>query len=220
MKNIVIIGTGGFARETLAVIEDNSRDNLDNQEWNILGFIDRNVDKGILVDGYPVLGDDEWLVSYPHTIYAACGIGETYLRRRIIEKYKSKVTNVIFPNIISRKTTITSPHTMKIGEGCIICPGTVITCDITIGNFMIANLNCTFGHDTVIGDYVTVNPGTNISGCVTLGNEITIGTGVQIIPKVSVGSQSIIGAGSVVIKDIPPKCTAVGCPAKPIKFHE
>ena len=26
--------------------------------------------------------------------------------------------------------------------------------------------------------------------------------------------------GAVIVKDIPPKCTAVGSPAKPIKFHD
>ena len=85
---------------------------------------------------------------------------------------------------------------------------------------MISNMNNTFGHDAIIGDFVTINPGSNISGYVTLGKEITIGAGVQIIPHKSVGNGVIIGAGAVVIKDLPDNCTAVGAPAKPIKFHD
>ena len=47
-----------------------------------------------------------------------------------------------------------------------------------------------------------------------------IGTGTQIIQGKNVGKESIVGAGAVVVRDIPEKCTAVGCPAKPIKFTE
>ena len=41
---------------------------------------------------------------------------------------------------------------------------------------------------------------------------------MQIIQGKNIGSQSIIGAGAVVVKDIPKRCTAVGSPAKPIRF--
>jgi len=43
---------------------------------------------------------------------------------------------------------------------------------------------------------------------------------MQLIQGITVGNYSIVGAGAVVIKDIPEKCTAVGSPAKPIKFFE
>ncbi len=46
------------------------------------------------------------------------------------------------------------------------------------------------------------------------------GTGVKIVNQTSVGEYSIIGAGAVITKAIPAKCTAVGIPAKPIKFHK
>ena len=53
-----------------------------------------------------------------------------------------------------------------------------------------------------------------------IGHAVELGTGMQIIQGKSVGDYSIVGAGAVVVKDIPEKCTAVGSPAKPIKFFE
>lgn len=219
MRDIVIIGASGFARETLAIIEDNNRARSNDPEWNVLGFVDNNTEVGTLINGYPVLGGDDWLIAYPKEICAVCAVGEANIRRRIIEKYRATPNHVCFPNIISRRATLTS-RTTTMGEGCIICPGNVLTCNIKIGDFMISNMNNTFGHDAIIGDFVTINPGSNISGYVTLGKEITIGAGVQIIPHKSVGNGVIIGAGAVVIKDLPDNCTAVGAPAKPIKFHD
>ena len=35
----------------------------------------------------------------------------------------------------------------------------------------------------------------------------------------SIGRNSIIGAGAVIVSDIPDNCTAVGVPAKPIKYY-
>ena len=40
------------------------------------------------------------------------------------------------------------------------------------------------------------------------------------IENVTIGSHVIIGVGAVVVDDIPDYFTAVGIPAKPIKFHE
>jgi acetyltransferase-like isoleucine patch superfamily enzyme len=45
-----------------------------------------------------------------------------------------------------------------------------------------------------------------------------VGLGAKIIQCLSVGEWSIVGAGAVVIRDIPPGCTAVGVPARVIKL--
>ena len=47
-----------------------------------------------------------------------------------------------------------------------------------------------------------------------------VGTGAKIINLLSIGNSTIVGAGAVVSKSLPAHCTAVGIPAKPIKFHE
>ena len=81
-------------------------------------------------------------------------------------------------------------------------------------------MDCTVGHDAVLNDFVTLYPSVNISGITNIGKASELGTGTQIIQGKRVGDYSIVGAGAVIVKDIPEKCTAVGSPAKPIKFFE
>jgi sugar O-acyltransferase (sialic acid O-acetyltransferase NeuD family) len=109
---------------------------------------------------------------------------------------------------------------VSIGEGSIICAGTIITVDISIGEHVIINLDCTIGHDDTIQDYVTLYPSVNVSGNVVVGECTELGTGMQIIQGKNIGRESIVGAGAVIVRDIPEKCTAVGSPAKPIKFFD
>jgi len=52
---------------------------------------------------------------------------------------------------------------------------------------------------------------------VTIGDNVWIGHGATVLPGVKIGDGSVIGARSVVTCDIPPKCLAVGNPARVIK---
>ena len=109
---------------------------------------------------------------------------------------------------------------VKMGHGNIICAGNILTVNIKLGNHVILNLDCTVGHDAIIGDYSTILPSVNISGNSIIKEGCFIGTNSAVIEGVSVGEWSIIGAGAVLTKDIPARCTAVGVPAKAIKFHQ
>jgi serine acetyltransferase len=63
-------------------------------------------------------------------------------------------------------------------------------------------------------------PSVNVSGEVKIEQGVYVGTGAKIINLLEIGENTIIGAGAVVSKSLPANCTAVGIPAKPIKFHE
>ena len=91
---------------------------------------------------------------------------------------------------------------------------------VEIEDFVILNLGCTVGHDSIIKKYSAFMPSVNISGEVTIGEGVYVGTGAKIINQLEIGEYTIVGAGAVVSKTLPANCTAVGVPAKVIKFHE
>jgi serine acetyltransferase len=63
-------------------------------------------------------------------------------------------------------------------------------------------------------------PAVNISGDVYIEEGVYVGTGAKIINLIKIKRQTIVGAGAIVAKSLPANCTAVGIPAKPIKFHK
>lgn len=215
MKDLIIVGAGGFGREAMWVAE---RINEASPQWNILGFVDDNPDlKDATVGGYPVLGGVDFVTEYPDAYYL-CAVGASKVREMIISKINALLPNVRYAILID--PTVQMSKRIKIGEGTIICAGSIITVDIEIGKHVIVNLDCTIGHDATLRDFVTLYPSVNVSGNCVIGRCTELGTGTQIIQLKTVGESTIIGAGAVVVRDIPAKCTAVGCPAKPIKFFE
>ena len=216
MKDLYIIGAGGFGREVAWLAE---RINKNKSEWNIKGFIDDNEQlHNTMTGGYPVLGGCDYLEKIGDSdLWVVCAVGASAVRKKIIEKIKHK-KNIHFATLIDPSVLIS--ERVVIGEGCIICAGTIATVDIEIGTHVIINLDCTIGHDVRIADFVTIYPSVNVSGFVTVGEQAELGTGTQIIQGKNIGKETIVGAGAVVVKDLPEKCTAVGSPAKPIKFRE
>lgn len=209
MKDLVIISAGDFGRETAWVAE---RMNRIRPEWNILGFVDDRKDG--MVDGYPVLGTVTWLKEQNKELYVVCAIGTGTVRERIWNGLKDSpyihLATLIDPAAIVGKEC-------KIGEGVIICSGTVLTVNSDIGKCCIVNLNCTIGHDAVLQEFCTVHPGANISGRVQIGRCTDIGTGSKIIQGMKVAPGSRLGAGTVVVRDIEEPGTYVGIPARKIK---
>lgn len=207
-KDIYIIGAGGFAREVAWLIR---RINEVKNTWNIVGFIDANKELlGTEFDGYKVVGDDKYLNSKTGA-YCVCAIGSSTLRKKIV----SNLTNVRFATLIDPNVQMSS--STKIGEGSIICAGSIITVDGNIGNHVIVNLDCTIGHDANLEDFVTLYPSVNVSGNVHLGECVEMGTGSKIIQGLDVSKNSIVGAGAVVVRNIEEPGTYVGVPAKRIK---
>lgn len=207
MKDLVIIGAGGFAREVAWLAE---RINEATPTWNLLGFLDDDKGKrGEEIDGFPVLGSccswkkfkDAWIV---------CAVGAAKTRRAIIERMRqegaTQFATLVDPSVIQSKR-------VKIGEGCIICANTIVTVEVVMGSHVIVNLACTIGHDAQLHDFTTLYPAVNISGFTVLEECVEMGTGSQIIQGKRVGAETIVGAGAVVVRDLPGGYTAVGVPA-------
>lgn len=207
IRDLYIIGAGGFGREVAWLVE---RINEVSPVWNLKGFIDDNKSIwNLKEDGYPVLGGCEYLKNMEN-VYVVCAVGSAKVRKQIIDKLADsqiKYATLVDPSAIVSKR-------VYIGEGSIICAGTIITVDVTIGKHVIINLDCTLGHDDIIEDYVTIYPSVNVSGHVRIGQMSELGTGVQIIQGKNIVSETVIGAGAVVVKDIEERGTYVGVPVR------
>lgn len=215
MSQIVIIGTGGFAKEVHEILMTNLRWVGENNSFK--GFLDDNSSLfGIEFQGYKVLGGIEWLSENKDT-RAIIAIGNPSIKKKVVNKLNQfEYDN--FMNVIDTNSII--GRDVKLGKSAIVCAGTIITTNVVIGDFVTLNLACTVGHDVVIEDYATVAPGVNISGNCTIKEGVDFGTGATIIQGKEIGEWSIVGAGAVVVKDIPSNTTSVGNPAKVIKERE
>ena len=212
MKDLLIFGTGGFARELHQLVEDI---NVVMPAWNMLGFLDGDAAKiGSQVHGLTVFGGVDYLEHMcERPVYVAIGIGNPAVRRKVVAAVTAHGAR--FATLVHPRAWV--GNRITIGQGSVICAGVLATTDIAIGAHVIVNIGTTIGHDTIIEDYVTIAPTVNVSGSIVVGEGADLGTGCTIIQGKNIGAWSIIGAGSVVVKDIAADVTAVGAPAQAIK---
>ena len=191
-----IIGAGGFGREIKAAIGipnikffvDDKYEDLNN---NILGLSKFDPKKYIVV----------------------VAIGDPKDRFDIIQRLPKETKYFTFID----PSAIIMDENIQIGEGSIICAGTIITTNVKIGKHAHLNLQTTIGHDCKIGDYFTTAPGVKISGNCKIHDCVYIGTNASVKEKISINSFTTIGMNAAVVKDITESGTYVGVPAKKIK---
>lgn len=213
-KDLVIIGAGGFAREVQWLVEEINQEAL---QWNLIGFIDDDkAKKGHIINELPILGGFEWFEDNPGNVNVVFAVGNPMGRKKLADKFL-KHFKADFPNLVH--PTVRLSRYVEMGTGNILCASSLLTTNIKLGNFNILNLNCTIGHDVEIENFCTLSPAVNVSGNVTLCNGCELGTNSCVIQGITIGEWSVMGAGAVVIRDIDPRCTAVGVPAKVIKHQ-
>ena len=116
------------------------------------------------------------------------------------------------------RSSVKMSESVVLGMGCIILMDCIPTVDVKVGEFTIFNWDSSIGHDSSVDSFVTsIQAATYRERAI--GELCEIGTGTQVIQGISIGESTVVGAGSVVVRHLPAYCTAVGVPAKPIKFH-
>ncbi len=209
VKDIIVYGAGGFGMEVAFLIEDSNKSNL---HWNILGYLDDDRNKwGTVIYGYKVLGGREWLKNRDRAAVAvALAVAAPETRRTLAETVlngKCEFPVLVHPSVILSRA-------VNIGEGSIICAGSILTVEINIGRHVHINPGCTIGHEVTIEDYATLYPGVHVAGRVIVRTCASLGTGSQVVQGLEIGSHSFLGAGSVAISAVPPGVVAAGCPAQ------
>ncbi len=212
MKDIVIIGAGGQAKEVAYLIKEINRLN---NEWNILGFIDyEESTPNKKIGRFRIIGTDKWVKEYSQKLNVVFGIGNSSLVKKLVAFYAENA-NLEFPNIIHPSAS-GDWDKIKMGHGNVIAQSTVLTTEIRMGSFNLINYSSTIGHDVEIGDFNIINPSVNISGGVKIGNGVMLGVGSQILQYKNICSNSVVGAGAVVVSHIEEEGTYLGVPARKV----
>lgn len=212
-ERIIIVGTGGFAREVLWLVREMQQAG---QSLEIAGLVAESPDFPAAIAGVPVLGTDETMFAQiDRSLQFVVAIGNPKIRYKIAQQYENQsfiaASPLIHPSVLIGTDT-------RIDNGSIICAGSIITTDIHIEKHCLINLHCSVGHDCRISQSVTLHPGVRLSGAVQVGEMAELGTSAVVLPGLRLASAVRVGAGAVVTRDLEQSgATFTGIPAKFIK---
>ncbi len=210
-KKIAVYGASGFGREVAWLIQSCN-------DYEVVCFIDDDTSKqGTFLNDIPVMSLENACKQFPGA-FVVGGVGVPKTRQLLMEK--ARAAGFGFETIIHPK--VERSQWIEVGTGTVICAGNILTTNITLGEHVQINLDCTIGHDVVMGSYTTLAPGVHVSGCVHFGQRVYVGTGAVIINgtqenPIVIGDDVVIGAGACVTKSITAGLTVAGVPAKVIK---
>jgi sugar O-acyltransferase (sialic acid O-acetyltransferase NeuD family) len=115
--------------------------------------------------------------------------------------------------------------TVTILPGGTVEPGAWISAGCLIGYKaevragVIINTRSQVDHHDVLEECCQLDPGVVAAGNVTFRRCSHVHTGATIINRVEIGEDAVVGAGSAVLRDVPPRTTVVGIPARVILRH-
>ena len=88
-----------------------------------------------------------------------------------------------------------------VGERARIRKGTIVYCDVEIGDDFITGHNALIREQTTIGDSVIVGTETVIDGTTEIGSHVSLQTGVYIPTETTIGSNVFVGPRAVMTND-------------------
>lgn len=196
MRDLFIVGAGGFGREAVWTVE---RINAASAEpvWNVIGFADDDPAKAAgNFEGYPLLGSVEKASrDYPGaSVFIA--IGANAIRRKLYAQLRGHD----FPALIDPSAQV-SPTT-EFRHGTFIAVEAVVSVGTEIGKFVIVNARAGVGHDSVVGDFANIAPGVSLSGHTTIGEDVFMGTNSCTAPGMTVGKGATVACGTPVLADV------------------
>ncbi len=228
MKNLIIIGAGGFGREVLMMAIDSPCNGAD---WAIKGFLDNrpNILDGFAQDAnsiayamdysdekraryrrdYPILGDPLTYEPQEGDVFL-CALGDPAQRRKYVEPLLTKGAK--FVRLVHPFAAVSA--FASVGLGSIIGAYVSLSPDCSIGQHATVSYGAVLGHDTTAADWAEIGAHCLIGGNIKIGTAARIYPGAIIAPKANIGDHAVVAAGSVVFKSVKPNTTVMGNPAR------
>ena len=208
---LLLIGAGGFARETIELVRAINREA---PTWELAGLLDDDPElRGQEIHGVPVLGPCTTVAEYPEASVVACVASpQDPLRRlRLVARLGLQLER--YATLIHPRATIAASAT--IGPGSVIHANAVLTADIRLGWHVAIMPAVVLTHDDVVEDGVTFATGAHVASDVTIEAGAYIGAGALLRERLSVGAGAVVGMGAVVTKPVPRGEVWFGSPARP-----
>ncbi|MEA5136750.1 MAG: sugar O-acyltransferase [Candidatus Fimivivens sp.] len=209
MKNVIIAGAGGCAREVLQWIKDI---NKAKKTWHIKGFIADDKDtafNGIECD-VPIISTVRDYIPQKDDCFV-CAIGSPNAKRLVTGLLASKGAE--FVSVIHPKAIISDG--CVIGTGFIAYPYSVVSPKAKIGDF-VTLLSSTIGYNSSVGSYSTISSYCHIGNRVTTGAFCNLGSHVCIEDDILIGNNVFAGAGSIITQEFGSGAKLFGNPASKV----
>ncbi|MEU9453457.1 acetyltransferase [Streptomyces sp. NPDC048277] len=209
MTGLVIVGAGGFARETAQAVADAG-------EFKLLGHLDDNPAlHGTEVDGVPVLGGCDLVHELTHARVVICvGNPRDYAARaRLVRRFglsDDRYATVVHP-------TASVSETSAVGPGSVLLAHCVLTAAVRVGAHVAVMPHVVLTHDDVVEDFATITSGVRLGGGVRLRQGAYVGSGALVREGTTVGAWALVGMGSAVLGDVPPGEVWAGSPARRLR---
>ncbi|WP_127360102.1 acetyltransferase [Actinacidiphila soli] len=209
MTGLLIVGAGGFARETAQAVRDAGA-------WSLLGHLDDNAGlHGTEVDGVPVLGGCDLVHDIPRAQVVICvGNPRDYAARarlvRRLDLPQDRYATVIHP-------TAAVSATSEVGPGSVLLAHCDLTAAVRVGAHVAVMPQVVLTHDDVVEDFATIASGARLGGGARLEQGAYMGSGALLREGTAVGAWSLIGMGSTVLGDVPPGEIWAGSPARRLR---
>jgi sugar O-acyltransferase (sialic acid O-acetyltransferase NeuD family) len=219
LRPLVIAGAGGFARETVGIVD---AINARTPQWEVLGFLDDDRARwgtsvgglGVLPGGLGRLTDDLGRDDVA-TVVCVGSPRNVTARSDVVARLgldPERYATLVHPDCsIARSTTI--------GAGSVLSARCVTTADVSIGEHVAVMPSCVFTHDDTIDSMVTFGAGVCLAGGVNVARGAYVGAGAIVREYLTVGAGALVGMGSAVTRDVPPGEVWAGVPARRLRHR-
>jgi sugar O-acyltransferase (sialic acid O-acetyltransferase NeuD family) len=207
MKDIVIVGAGGYGLEILQYVKDAC---AEYGGFAPKGLLDDDPKLHLLtgsdarylgtVDDYAVQDKDAFLIS----------IGDPEIRYQLATRLARKGAR--FFTLVHPKAHV-SPSA-KLAAGCIISPFATVGSHSVVGENVLLVAYACIGHDCTVGACSSFSPYSIATGGSRIGSRVFLGSHSVVTPMGEVGDQCKIASGAITYRTVPNRHFAFGNPAK------